>query len=233
MRRDLIVTTLGWVALLLPAPASAEVRVITGSDGQYRMTQVLPGRTGKVWSPMRGASPQRSLNVLGDRNGDLWPTIAESNVLPFHPWVIWSRYDRTDFDIAWSHWNGTIWEPVSWVTNGAANDGDDLDVDVSFSDDGRPHVVWWRNENGRGRVYLSVRLESKWMQPYAVSVPGVDSRYPTIEVQEANRMIVRFQTAEGLMEQTILFHGTVAITDDINPMDYVYMAGVPVKINDE
>ena len=233
MRRDWLVTALSLLALVMSVQALAEVRVITDRTGAYKTTRVvLDERGGGVWSAVRRASSRTALNVLGDRNGDFFPTIGESTVAPYHPWVVWSRLYESQYDLAWSRWNGDRWEPIGWIEPTSSPPGDDLDVDLSFDQVGRPYIAWWRDEDGVGRIYLSTFLGTGWMQAYPVSAWGLDSRYPTIEVREGGTLVVRFDTPEGQVEQTVIFDLPVTITEDINPLDFVFNDGFAILVQD-
>jgi hypothetical protein len=230
MRRDWTVTALcvlilgGWSLASL-----AEVRVVTDRDGDYRTTRVLQnGRQESVWSLMRRGASGRALNPLGDRNGDLFPTIRENRVAPYHPWVVWSRLNGAQYDLAWSRWTGVEWQPTRWIDPANASPGDDLDADLDFNETGRPFVAWWRDEDGTGRVFLSVFLSTTWMKPFAVSAPDVDGRFPSLEVLAPQEVVVRYDTPQGLVEQTVVLELPDTITDDINPLDFVYTSSLSV-----
>jgi hypothetical protein len=63
------------------------------------------------------------------------------------------------------------------------------------------------------------------MTPYAVSEPGADDRFPFVTVLPDGEILVTFETAEGMVEQTIFFDEPVTITDDIDPLDYISDGG--------
>lgn len=234
MRRDFMVTALCLLTLGLCLPTRAEIRVVTDRHGEYKVTRVLQGgRQGSVWSPMCRGRTARSLNIYGDRNGDLFPTIRENRIEPHYPWVVWSRFNEVQYDLAWSRWTDAGWQPIRWVEPDNDTLGDSLDADLTFDYVGRPYVAWWRNEGGSGRIYISVFLDQEWMRSLAVSEVGVDSRYPTIEVVYQDELVVRYETPSGLVEQTVIFNLPITITDDINPLDFVYPGAVsPVNGED-
>jgi hypothetical protein len=71
------------------------------------------------------------------------------------------------------------------------------------------------------------------MQSIAVSEVGTDSRYPTIEVVQQDELLVRYDTPAGRVEQTVVFDLPITITDDINPLDFVFPGAVsPVSDTD-
>ncbi len=226
------------MALLLVAgfclPLRAEVSAGTDRSGKYvttRLTLSENDPTGEIWTaiePERGTVRVSALNPHGDEYGDQWPTIVENVVAPHHPWVIWSRFNGQNYDLAWSRWSTRGWDPVRWVEQNATA-GDDLDADLVFNQVGRPYVVWSReSEDGRGQVFLSLFLESRWMDAFPISDPGIDARYPTIEVLGPRRMQVEFETPFGSMTQMVYFNRPVTITDDINPQMSLSLNGEPV-----
>lgn len=233
MRRDWLVTALCLLALVVSVQANAELRVITDRDGVYKTTRVLlDDRDAGVWNPVRRGGGRTALNLKGNQNGDAFPTIGESTIAPYHPWAVWSRLNRSQYDLAWSRWNGDRWEPIRWIERVYSPQGDDLDADLGFDEVGRPYIAWWRDEGGVGRVYLSTCLGTMWMEAYPVSGLGVDSRYPSIEVREGGTLIVRYDTPEGMVEQTVIFDLPETITEDINPLDFVINDGHAVLIQD-
>jgi len=103
--------------------------------------------------------------------------------------------------------------------------GHDVDPDLAFDAGGRPFLTWWRDDNGQGRVYLSLFLVTQWMIAYPVSEPGVNARFPSIVVLPDGEIVVTFETDEGIIEQTVIFDEPVTITDDIDPLDYISDGG--------
>ncbi len=210
--------------------AGAEVAVRTDRFGDYVATQVIAKVSRgelTIWG-QNGRFSRRHylLNPDGDRNGDLWPLVVESNHSPHYPWVVWSRLNGEDYDLAWSRWTGKGWSAIGWV-EGDATSGDDLDPDVSFDATGRAYMVWSREENGVTRIYLSVYLVNRWMTGFLVSDSAQDSRYPTIVNHEGETLEVEYRTNQGTVRQIVAFSRPVTITDDINPLGYVRLLGAP------
>lgn len=223
MRRHWIVALICLAALAASLPALGAVRTAMDRDSDYRVNrQMQTGGRDSVGDTTSRGDAGRSLHAFGNRNGDVFPIIRDNRVAPHHPWVVWSRFNQVQYDLAWSRWTGTAWEPVRWLDPRQQTIGDSLDADLSFDDSGRPYVAWWRDEGGTGRIYFSLFLKSNWMQSMAVSVEGTDSRYPTIEAVGSDRMVVRYETDTGTVEQTVYFIPPVTITDDINPLDFVH-----------
>lgn len=222
MLRGLVNISLCLLLLLGCVEALAEVSVRTDRDGNYVTTQVVYsgpyGAERKVWSARgRASRAQVALNPYGDFNGDLFPTVVESSVAPYAPLVVWSRFNATEYDLAWSTWTKNGWTEISAIAtpDGA---GDDLDPAVAFNEDGRAFLVWWRDEVGGGRVYLSVMLSNdRWMSPFLISQLGTDSRLPRMEVVDDASVLVEYETPAGTVSQVVALASPDTITDDINP----------------
>lgn len=230
--------TLGLVLLVSAPDARAEVSARTDRQGNYVMTHVLPSgpsSNAQIWASRRGRAIARKfvpLNPDGDANGDLWPTVAESPSAPYHPWVLWSRADGDNHRLAWSHWNQGAWSPIQWV-DFKQQPVDQLDPSVAFNEDGRPLAVWWsRGEAGRGRIWVSVFLMTRWMEPFAVSDPLVDAQRPGIHVTPQGYINVDFDTPEGRVSQLVMFVEPVTITDDIHPQGRIWLKGLPLPMQE-
>jgi hypothetical protein len=208
----------------------AEVSVRTDPEGNYSATQILT--TGSRGEPVVWGLHQRSsrnfhaLNPRGDAAGDLWPVVLESEVSPHHPWVVWSRFNGTDFDLIWSRWTREGWQQPSPVEAAPAA-GNDLDADLVFNGEGRPYLVWSRDVDGVTTIQFSAFLLSTWMPAFQISDPGVDSRYPVIVERFNDGIRIEFDTPEGTASKWIMFSRPVTITDDINPLNHVYVRGIP------
>jgi len=222
MRRGLII-----IGTLLVAAFGlqviAEVRGTTDRKGRQRGTETSIGtdRPADVWRAIPGNTRSGALNPLGSQMGDLFPTVAESNVTPYIPWVVWSRHTGVDYDLVWSRWRGTQWEPIRQLFPGE-NVGDDLDADLRFDAHGRAFVTWWRDEGGVGRVYMSFFLQSRFGEPFLVSPKWHDARYPVFEAISDELFRVRYQTPEGTFDGLVAVGSPVTITDDLNPLDYIF-----------
>ena len=235
MLRYLVTTGICLVLLGTGMAVQAEVSVRTDSDGNYATTQVLTtGSRGQaaVWGQNRRSSRNfHTLNPRGDSTGDLWPVITEADIAPHHPWVVWSRFNGTDFDLVWSRWTAEGWRPVRRVELEPVA-GDDLDPDLTFTSEGRPYLVWSREENGVSSIQFSAFLLLQWMPGFQISEPGVNSRYPTIVEQFRDSILVEFDTPRGKVRKWVMFSRPVTITDDINPLNHVYVKGKPHYVSD-
>jgi len=229
-RTSRLVLAVAGLLLVAGGDPRAEVAVRTDRSGQYVATEmVTTGLRGEpvVWG-LRGRLARRLdvLNPKGDLNGDLWPVIAESTVAPNYPWVVWSRFNGQDFDLAWSRWHPGGWQPVEPVLPGAP-DGNDLDPDLAFDPEGRAFLAWSRQVGDTAQIQLSVWMKQAWFSPIVVSDPGVDSRYPVILGFVSGTLDLEYSTPDGIVVQRVVFSDPDTITDDINPVPYLHVIGTP------
>ena len=235
MLRDLV--TIGTCVLLLGTGLAvhAEVSVRTDRQGKYSSTQILT--RGHRGEPVLWGVNQRSsrnfhvLNPRGDARGDLWPEISEPDIAPHHPWVVWSRFNGEDYDLVWSRWSVEGWRPTR-VVDLESREGNDLDPDMTFNANGRPFLVWCREENGVATIQFSAFLVNAWMPGFQISDSDVDSRYPVIVERFGDGIQVEFDTPNGKVNKWVLFNQPVTITDDINPRNHVRVKGTPHHVGD-
>jgi hypothetical protein len=216
--------------LVCTIDSRAEVRAITDRNGDYRGTRIVGGVRNGIWSPSTRVRAKAILNPGGDLNGDRWPAIAESNIKPHFPYVVWSRRNGSRFDLAWSRWEGDRWRQISWLDPQSHEGGDNLDAHLTFGPGARPYVVWWRQNGQQGQVFLSIYLKSQWMAPFPLTDGSVDSRYPHVEVSSKGDILVRYHTPAGDVQQEVFFDSPVTITDDVNPLDCV-RAGAVIAVS--
>ena len=216
-RRSILVAA-SLALMVSQIPTRAEVSAEVDVQGRYVRTVVFANasiRNARVWSIQRAKTGFYPLNPAGDENGDLWPLIVDQTAGELKPWVVWSRFNGTDYDLAWSTFRGT-WRQTAWVEARPAP-GDDLDPSIAFDAEGRPHMVWWRNEGGRGRVYVSIFLVSRWMIAYPVSDEAVDSVHPQVSIRLDGKIEVSYDTPAGRVTRVVTFARPSTITDDVTP----------------
>ena len=90
------------------------------------------------WQQTRVIPAERILNVSGADRGDGRPDITF--LADGKSAVTWAYWAGTDFDIAYSEWEGSAWTPVEFLT---ASTNDELDPRVFVESDGTVHVTWW------------------------------------------------------------------------------------------
>jgi hypothetical protein len=219
--RALAITLLCLLAFTVAIDSHAEVSAKSDRRGNYIVTRVVPAggeAEPEIWTPLRD-HVQRSaalLNPDGDANGDLWPAIVENRSDNGHPWVAWSRFNGEDYDLAWSRWTSGGWTEIAWVER-ESSPGDDLDPAITFDFTGQAHMIWWRDLGGHGEVYLSSYVDGAWLEPFRVSDPALDSRYPLVRVDREGQLTIEYY-ADGDSKQEIwALHQDSTITDDINP----------------
>lgn len=213
------------LACLAAGPVLAEISAECDDQGRYvRMLYRTNASTKnlKIWSSPRSTRDNiHPLNPEGDALMDSWPYYIENRHDGNRPYVVWSRFNGIDYDLVWSRWAGDGWSPVEWVEL-TMQTGVEQDANLaSHPDTGRPHLVWWSDEEGTGRVYLSIFLRTRWMGRFLVSDFEVDSRYPVVEFIEDNKIKVSYDTVDGPVSRVIVFNSPHTITDDIDPMTHL------------
>jgi hypothetical protein len=212
---------MGMAIVAAAPPARAEVAAEVDASGAYLRTVVLATSSAKnvrIWSKITSRPSLFPLNVEGDLNGDLWPVVADQPAGTPRPWVVWSRFTGSGFDLAWSRFDAPArsWSPIGWVES-VPKAGDDLDPSLTFDSTGRPFLSWWRDEDGVGQVYLSLFLQTRWMEPFRVSDVTIDSVAPTITLLSDTRVRIEYTTPEGTVARVVEFHRPLTITDDATP----------------
>lgn len=210
---------------LAPLPVSAEVSAERDDQGRYlRMIYRTNAsvKNLKIWTVNRNTRKNLvALNPDGDTILDTWPQYVEDPYDGNRPYVVWSRFSGHDYDLVWSRWMDGRWSEVQWVERVMQTGVEQDPCLATQPDNGRPHLVWWSDEGGVGRVYLSIFLRTRWMARYLVSDLDVDSRYPVVEFETNNRIRVTYEAVDGPVSRVIVFNSPQTITDDIDPMTYL------------
>lgn len=231
IRRSLSAAIVLLLFLGFALEARAEVAVETDAYGNYVRTTILANasvRQLRVWRVRRHGWGVHPLNPDGDRNGDLWPTVGENPANRRYPWVIWSRFNGYNYDLAWARWKRGSWTPIQWVSD-TTTPGDDLNPSLTFDMTGRPYTAWWRDEGGVGRIYMSFFLVTHWMPPLMLSDLGIDSRNPQIVVLSDGSLEVQYRTPTGNEVRLVSFNDSTTITDDLNPVGSLSVARIPYR----
>jgi|SoiMethySBSTD1v2_1073268.scaffolds.fasta_scaffold19309_2 hypothetical protein len=216
----------GCSAGILRAEVSAEtdlfgnyIRTVVTSTSSVSLNKSL-----RVWSVARIRPTYWPLNPNGDFIGDLWPNIAENPVQSRWPWVTWSRFNGSDYDLAWSRWTGRGWSPLATVEM-APGDDDALDSAIAFDQVGRPYLVWVsKPRTGAAQVNVSMFLSTRWMAPFRVSDTFENATDPTITILPDGNIVVMYETAVGQVTREIRVTRPWTITDDITPFGTLSIA---------
>lgn len=210
----------------------AEVSAEVSSAGAYLRTVILANESVKnlrVWSVARSRTGLVPLNPAGDSSGDLWPVFRESPTLDRWPWVVWSHFNGSDFDLVWSRWSETGWTPTAPVEG--LHDVDAIDPDLTFDLDGRAHTVWVSVDGVSSSVYLSRYLATIWMDPYLISDPAEIASNPSVIVMPDGGIHVSYDTPAGRVTRVIRFVQTDTITDDITPFNTLSLESTTLSPN--
>ena len=203
-------------------PVTAGVVAETDRSGTYLRTLVFARSSIKnpsIWNVKRARTGYIALNTGGDDRGDMYPQILEDVTTGLRPWVVWSRHNGIDYDLAWARWldDSTQWSSVSMLETSPTL-GDDLDPSLTFDRDDRPNLAWWSDDLGTGKIYFSMYIGDTWSGRFLVSDAAVDSRYPTITVNPDGTIDVEFLTPRGIETRTLFVSKGVSINEDSDPI---------------
>jgi len=166
----------------------------------------------------------KPLNPGGDARGDGRPDVA---IDPSTGWplVSWAYWAGTDYDIAYSEWEGEDWSDIAFITADVENQ---LDPRSHIDDAGRVRTVWWESVQA-GKIYLAVREQggTAWSPAQLVQQPG---RRPSV-VPDGDDLLVAFEVDGPQLTQrvkvlTLLAGGgsheeTLATTDRLDCLDVI------------
>jgi hypothetical protein len=215
--------------LAVATSARAEVAAQTNGVGVYVRTVIYANASlhnPRIWSVIRPRVGCVPLNPAGDATGDLFPAIAENRTQSQWPWVMWSHFNGSDYDLVWARWQGTRWSPISPV-EAAGSPDDALEPALAFGAEGRPYAVWLSEGAGRASVSVSLFLATQWMTPFRVSDLGEDASNPSIAVLPDGRIQVGYDTPDSHVTRIVAFARPMTITDDLTPFGTVTVSPPP------
>jgi hypothetical protein len=215
--------------LAFATSARAEVSARTNATGTYLRTVIYASASvenPRIWSVRRPVAGSVPLNPRGDAMGDLFPVVAESPTPARWPWLVWSHFNGTDYDLVWSRWLGARWSPVTPVETVSSSD-DALEPALVFGADGRPSAVWLSAGDGNAQVSMSIFLDTQWMSPFPVSEAGEDPSHPTIEVLPDGRLQIGYDTPVAHVTRIVAFAKPMTIADDLTPFGTVTVSPPP------
>lgn len=194
---------------IVPERARAEVTAVpdgSGGAGSLEITDfgAAPART---WSPVRlpPASPLM-LNPDGDLYLDGPPSIV-IHPLTRLPEAVWSYLHGSDYEIAWSRFDGASWRrtpapPGADYPLLTQNALQDRDPKIWIDRAGNRRVVWWRGAGGVDEVVVTILPagETQWWSPQRLSRAGVPTRHPDIRTfsRYGTFVVAEEETSNGL-----------------------------------
>ena len=177
----------GALAFSLVTPVIAEVAVIPGGANGVSAVLEMHDRDLsplRYWTPVRRGGPRPAyLNPEGDLYHDGPPSIVVNPVTGL-PEAVWSYWDGSFYQVAWSRFNGVAWTMIStplgldyqYLT---ADERQNFDPKLWIDQVGNRRVVWWRrstNEPDDVVVAVLPAGETQWWAPQRVSRAGVPTR---------------------------------------------------------
>jgi len=207
----------------------AEISAQLDGSGNYVRTVVFANASVhnlKIWTVTRTKIGFTPLNPQGDAAGDMWPFILETPTVQRWPWAVWSHFNGHDFDLVYSRWTGTGWQPTTSVET-APGAGDAITPRLAYDTTARPHLVWLQTTpDGNSTVMLSVFLATRWMVPFAVSSPDEAPTSPDLTVLPDGTIEITYDTALGKVTKEVRFLRPFTITDDITPFNAMWVSSM-------
>ena len=176
--------SLAVLAVLVAGVADAEVSV--DGFGEAVSTVVLgsvvddPNPIG-IWLKVR--TTDKALNIDGDLRGDQPPDIAW--MASSWPVVVWAYNSGSDFDVAYSEWDGTDWTTIEFLTSAVENE---RDPSVFVETDGQVHVAWGTQSK---KIYLVTRQAESpvWDAPILITTGSEAGWQPSVAFFDGNLFV--------------------------------------------
>ncbi len=199
MKRFRIWQVLLLALVLCSPPGYGEVGVdITdlggGSTGSSFIVMGRGGGDGGTpwpWTVYRETGSLNPLNPRGDEYDD-GPAAFAMHPDTGQPYVVWAYNDGYDYEIVLSHWDGSAWTKIDFLTRNLGID--DLDPAITIAEDGKVHVTWWR-ANGRGEIWLteSDAGHSGWSDAQRISSDLFSGSKPSTTTAD-QRLFISYQS---------------------------------------
>lgn len=134
------------------------------------------GGPSSIWRRIRLDSGPLALQPAGEARGDLEPDIR-LNPTTGRPEAVWPYWDGSDYEIAWSTFDGTVWSEVLLLTDNAL---DDLEPAIAFDALGTLGIAFRRTSAPARIWYLEHDIEHGWSPEIAVSEGSASTTSPSI-----------------------------------------------------
>lgn len=158
----------------MPGPTEVAVVVVGIIEGPDPIPQ-------GIWDPIRDVDPALLLNPAGGPRGDGRPDIAFGPSTRW-PHVVWAYHNGSDYDVAYSRWDGEGWLAPEFLTSSVFNE---VDPRVHVDDDA-VHVVWWVEETN-GVWLMAQSRRGEWGPPEQVT--GLSGMRPSVVTWEGTVLV--------------------------------------------
>lgn len=201
LREGILIRVSGLLAgiVLMSTWVFGEVSINSDAEGKYLYTSFLVGQGldgNRFWTPVREIDPGRVLNPEGDLFGDGRPALMD-DPHSRSPLAVWSMRSGRSAALVWSTWEGNGWSLPRWV-HPFNSPFEDRDPVLAIDSVGQIHLIWWKNQEGRGTIFRSRFLgEAGWSLPRPISSMGIDARYPEIEITGNGPAVVFRSNGKG------------------------------------
>ena len=185
-RRWLLFIAMALVLLLAPSASLRAEFVCTPGTIGFIVMGITEGPDPVLgpgfWDPV-GPEDSGALNPDGDLRADGRPdTVLE--LATNTPSVVWSYNTGTDYDVAFSRWNGEGWTVKEFLTDST---NDELDPRISVNATGDVFIVWWEAATS-DRIYLTSRLRDGYEWTVRELIAD-DGRRPSVLATATERFV--------------------------------------------
>ncbi len=158
--------------------------------------KIIAGKDQKIWLFWAGQDKGRDEIFVSDFEGMAWskphklnrenrfPHLSPSAALDGNglPWVVWSAYDGTDYEIYCARWDGRAWSREEKITD---NDGTDSSPVLDFAYGAVPILVWSQFSGTKSCLACSYRTGLNWSPE--IEIAGSEAHFnksPKIAVRD-------------------------------------------------
>ncbi len=163
--QTVLIGMLFWTSALMPC-VYAEVGAKTAAlQSGGIVFERLDEAASTIWRLVRPSAGPIALNTSGEANGDLSPDLR-INPLTRRPEVVWAYWTGSNYEIAWSFFDGETWSSPLLLTDSPA---DDIEPKLAFDHLGNLGIAWTRMESVSRIWYCEKDPEAGWSGEIVVS----------------------------------------------------------------
>lgn len=144
-----------------------------------------------------------------------------------NPWVVWSSFDGTDYEIFYAFWDGNQWSEEEKITNNRCTDAFPV---LTFIYGEIPVVAWSKSSAKGYEISCTYKSGKEWTQEISLFKSGAkEILLPRITARESKIGIV--WESGGRIESS-LFDITELLSRQLNPSENEPSALINLSLND-
>lgn len=169
---------------------------------------------GKIWLFWVGQHHDRDKIFFSRFNREQWrppaALAADSPSPQIHPavaldqqgfpWVVWSAYDGSDYEIYVSCWKRSGWQRAETITRN--NDISDAEPSLSLYLSSLPMISWTQSSGGKRDVFLTFKQDDAWIPPINISKDEQRSA-SSVLISEGSKIMLSWEDDEKIYFQSL------------------------------